>query len=455
MAGGAAALWGLAIGLRPLGDNSALTHLATGRLILSDGIPRRDPFSFTAAGEPWTVYSWLASLLMGLAERAAGANGIQLGRAALTCGLAVLVWVLSRPAGVLAGRIVTVVPVLIVGTNAWVERPLLIALVLMGVLVLLAEHEEVPTWPIVPVMWVWVNVHGSFPLGLVYLAVRVVGRRLDRAPSGRLPQLLAMAGAGTLLGGVNPLGPRLLVFPIELLGRHDLLSRVQEWRSPNFSRPQNIALLGMLLVGLLLCSRRRSFEDGLVAVVFGAAACVAIRNAPVATVVLAPVLARGLVGLGSLRGEGRSPLTMVAGTALGAVGVVMLTTALQGPAYDLARYPVPQVRWMEQQGLFERRVATQDFVGNFLIARQGTDAEVFFDDRFDMYPTAVVRDSIALLDGDEGWQRRFDRYDVDVVLWQRSRPLAGLLTLDPGWEVIRRDEDWVVAVRAEDGGGRG
>lgn len=447
MVGGAAALWGLALGLRPLSDNSALTHLATGRLILSDGIPRRDPFSFTAAGEPWTVYSWLASVLMALAERAAGLNGIQLGRAGLTLALGALVWVLTRPAGVLAGRILTVAPVLAVGTNSWTERPLLIALALFAVLVLLAERDEATPWVVVPLMWVWVNVHGSFPLGLVYLAVRVAGRRLDGTPPGRLTRLLAMAALGTLAGAVNPLGPRLLVFPIELLGRHDLLERVQEWRSPNFSRPQNLALLGMLMLALLLCSRRRSYEDGVVAVVFGAAACIAIRNAPAATIVLAPVLARGLSRLGAVRGEGRSGATALGAVGLVAVGAVLVGTALGGEPYDLQRYPVAQVRWMEAEGLFDRRVAAQDFVGNFLIARQGKDANVFFDDRFDMYPPQVVRDSIDLLDGREGWQERLDRYGVDVVLWQRSRPLAGYLTLDPGWEILRRDPDWIVAAR--------
>jgi hypothetical protein len=441
------ALWGLAIGLRPLGDNSALTHLATGRLILSDGIPRADPFSFTAPGEPWVVYSWLASTLMALAERAGGGNGIQLGRAALTCGLAVLVWALTRPAGVLGGRILAVAPVLVIGTSAWSERPLLFSLVFMAVLVLLAERDEAPPWLVLPVMWAWVNVHGSFPLALVYLGARLVGRRIDGAPPGRLPRLAGLAVGGTLLGALNPLGPRLLVFPIELLGRNDLLSRVTEWRSPNFSRPPNLALLGMILLALLLCSRRRTFEDGLPAVVFAASAAIAVRNSPLAAIVLAPVLARGLTGLGTIRGESRSGLTGVAAAGLVAVGAVVVATSLQEPAYDLAKYPVRQVRWMEQEGLLDRRVAAQDFVGNYLIAERGTDGAVFFDDRFDMYPPRLIRDSVALLDGDEGWQRRLDRYGVDVVLWQRTRPLAGLLALDPAWEVVRRDSNWVVAVR--------
>lgn len=386
---------------------------------------------------------------MALAERAGGGNAIQLGRAALTCGLAVLVWRLTRPAGVLAGRILPAALVLTVGTSAWTERPLLFSLVFMAGLVLLAEREEAPAWLVLPLMWAWVNVHGSFPLALVYLGARLVGRRIDGAPPGRLPRLAALAVGGTLLGAVNPLGPKLLVFPLELLGRNDLLSRVTEWRSPNFSRPPNLALLALLLLALLLCSRRRSLEDGLPAVVFGAAACLAVRNSPLAVIVLAPVLARGLTGLGSVRGEGRSGMTGVAAAGLGAVGAVLVATALQEPAYDLAKYPVEQVAWMEREGLLDRRVATEDFVGNYLIFERGTDGRVFFDDRFDMYPARVIEDAVALLDGEEGWQQRLDRHGVGVVLWQRSRPLAGLVALDPGWEVVRRDENWVIAVRRD------
>ena len=432
-----------------MGDNSALTHLATGRLIVEDwAIPRHDVFSFTARGEPWTVYSWLASTGMGLLDKAWGANGIQLARAALTCALAVVAWRLTRPAGTLAGRVLAVAMVLAVGTSAWTERPLLVALLLLGLLVLITEREGGPVWPVVPIMWVWVNVHGSFPFGLVYLGARLVGRRIDGTPTGRLPKLAGLALAGTLAGGINPLGPKLLVFPLELLSRHDLLERIVEWRSPNFSRPPNLALLAGLLLALLLCSRRRSFEDGLPAMVFGAAAAIAVRNSPLAVIVLVPVLARGLRGLGTITGDRRSPATAVAGVALAGLGATLVATALQEPAYDLGKYPVAQVDWMEERGLLERRVAVEDFVGNYLTARRGRDAEVFFDDRFDMYPRGVVADSIALLDGKEGWQRRLDAHDVDVVLWQRSRPLAGLVALDPAWRVVRKDGQWVVAVRA-------
>jgi hypothetical protein len=362
--------------------------------------------------------------------------------------LALLTWRLTRPAGVLAGRIIPTAVVLLVGNSAWPERPLLIALVLFAVVIATVESEGSP-WLVGPAMWIWVNVHGSFPLCLLYLLVRLLGRKLDGTQMGRLPVLAGAAILGTLAGAINPLGPRLLVFPLELLGRHDVLKRVEEWGSPDFSSPEILLFLIAVLVSLYMSGRRKSLEDGLPVFLFGAAACLAIRNIALASLVVTPVFARGLQGLGTVRGDQRNRVTAVAGAVVIAFAVVVTSTYLQGPAYDLRRYPVRQVAWMEARGLLDARVATQDFVGNFLTARAGTTAKVFFDDRFDMYPLPVIQDSLVLLDGREGWQRRLQARRVDVVLWRRSLPLAGLLALDPAWRVVRRDKTWIVAVRLD------
>lgn len=429
-----------------MGDNSALTHLATGRLILSDGIPRHDPFSFTAAGAPWTVYSWLASTLMAGLERLAGGNALQLAHGLLTLSLGVLTWQLAKPAGALAGRILAVSLVLVVGNSAWPERPLLLALVLFGLLVLTVERDG-PPWVLVPIMWVWVNVHGSFPLAVVYLLVRLVGRRIDGPDLRRLPSHLTLAVAGVMAGAVNPLGPKLLVFPFELLGRHDILKRVQEWRSPDFSNRVNLILLIAILLSLVMAGRRRSWEDGLTALVFGAAACLAIRNIAPAMVALTPVVARGLTGLGTIKGEDRNRLTAAMMAMLLATGVLVTVSFLQGQAYDLAKYPVRQVAWMESKGLLGERIAVQDFVGNYLTARRGPPVKVFFDDRFDMYPRAVISDALRLLDGAEGWDDALDRHRVDVVLWRKGPPLSSLLAVHPAWRIVRQDDAWIIAVR--------
>src|SRR5690606_4127399 len=65
------------IGLRPIVDNSFLTHLATGRVILESGVPTTDPFGSTSSslGSPWVVQSWLPATAYALLERLGGGPG--------------------------------------------------------------------------------------------------------------------------------------------------------------------------------------------------------------------------------------------------------------------------------------------------------------------------------------------------------------------------------------------
>jgi hypothetical protein len=446
--GAAFVLWGVAIGLVRLHDNSFLTHVATGRLILAHGVPTTDPYTFTAHGRAWVVESWLASVLYAGVENAWRAHGLQLLHAALGGALGALSWVLTRPARQLGGRIAAASAVLAVGTGYWSPRPLLIALALFAALMVLVESEDTPPWAAVPVMWLWVNVHGSWPFGLAYLILRLAGRRADGAAPGRLPRLLGMAAVGTVLGAANPIGPRLLTYPLVVLRDHQAFSHIAEWMSPMFSDPTNaIFLAAALLAFVLLVVRRGTIEDALVAAAFTAAALSATRNVPVAALVMTPVLARAVVGLGSLDGGRRGAVPAVALAALVAVGAVVVAGAFRRPEFDLSAYPVAEVTWMQDHGLVPGRVATPDYVGNYLEYRYGARASAFMDDRVDVLPTAVEHAYGILLGGTSGWQAQLAHYRIDAVLWPADDPLAGLLAESPQWTEPVRNRHWVVAVR--------
>jgi len=448
VAGLAFALWGLAVGLARLHDNSFLTHLATGRLLLAHGVPTTDPYTFTAHGRPWVVESWLASLVYGLVDRAAGGHGLQLLHAALAATLAALGWVLTRPAHQLPGRLAVAAFLLAVGSGYWSPRPLLLGLVLLAVLVVMVETGRGSPWWAAPLMWVWVDVHASWPLGLVYLALRWAGRRVQRRPPGRLPALTAAAAVGTAAAAVNPVGLRLLLYPLTVLEHHRAFANVAEWQPPSFADPANAVLLaGLALAVVALVARRGTVEDTLVAAVFGAGALLAARNVPVAALVLTPVLSRCLAGLGTLDGARRGVLPAVAVGALAAVGAVAVAGALGQPAYDLSAYPVGEVSWMAGHHLVPGRVAAPDYVGNYLELRYGTRASAFFDDRVDVFPLSTVRDYDTLLLGRPGWEGVLARHRVDAVLWPRAQRLARLLGSDHRWSVRLADRDWVVAVR--------
>jgi len=446
--GGAFAIWGTAVGLERLHDNSFLTHVATGRLILAHGVPTRDPYTFTALGRPWVVESWLASVLYRVIEDLAGSHGLQVFHAVLCALLAVLGWVLTRPARQLTGRILAAGALLAVGTGYWASRPLLIALVLFAVLVVMVETDKGPPWVLVPLVWVWLNVHGSWPLGLAYLVVRIVGRRVERHDAGRLPRLLGFALVGAVVGAINPIGLRLVAYPVTVITHHQAFAHIVEWQTPSFSDPVNVAfLVEALLAVVLLVARRGTVEDVLVVALFSAAALLASRNVPVAALLVTPVLARGLSGIGTIDGAGRGFVPALGLAALVALGVVLGAGALEHPAYNLSAYPVAEVSWLQSHHLVPGRVATTDYVGNYLEFRYGTHANAFIDDRADVFPPAVEKDYGTLLAGGEGWQAVLARYRFDVVLWPRSQSLASLIAEDPGWTVRISDRRWIVAVR--------
>ncbi len=446
--GAGAALWGLVVGLAPLRDNSFLTHLATGRLILADGgVPRADPFSFTAAGEPWVVQSWLASLVYAGLEEAGGLVAIRLLTGGLTAALALVVWCLTRRARGMVVRGALTAGALVVGLGFWSERPLLFGLLALALVLLAAEGDLDPRW-LVPVLWIWVNAHGSFPLGFVALALLALGRRLDGEHPGTELAALKWAAVGLVLAAINPLGPGLLAFPLELARRTDSFTTMVEWQSPAFDSMPQWAFVAQVLGAMALLVRAPSRRALLPTVAFVGASLLAVRNVPAASLVMLPGMAAAAQGLGALEGGARNRLTAVAMAAL--VGLAALTTTSSVATADTAldAYPEAAVTWMEDHDLVgtDVRVVTRDYVGNYLTARYGPDrTRVFIDDRVDMYPPSLVQDYHVLLDGEAGWDEVLRRHRADVVLWDQAEPLAQLLVASPDWEVVHRDEEWLVA----------
>lgn len=452
LVGAVVALCGLLVGLAELSDSSFLTHLATGRLILDSGsVPTADPYSFTAPGTDWTVQSWLASALYAGVEDLFGLSGVRVLFGLLCAALAALVWRLSEPAGALALRVGLVLPVLLIGTEAWDQRPLLFGLLGLAAVHLLADGRGRAWWA-VPVLWVWVNTHGSFPLGVGLVGALWLGRLVDRRPARRELEVLGWSALGGLLGAVNPLGPRLLVFPVELLGRADTLRFIKEWRAPDYGdlAPRVLLLQVALAVGALVVGRRR-FRSVLPLVVFVGLAVTSARNVAPASIVVLGAMAPAVRGLVTDRGPVVRPWIGPVRVAVVVLAVLAVASAFRRPAADLTFYPEAAVDWMEAEGLTgpDARIVSRDFAGNYLEARYGTETPVFIDDRYDMFPTAVVDDYRALFRGDDDWPAIVGRWDAQAILWTRDTPLGDRLEDGPdGWRVAYEDQYWLVAVPA-------
>ncbi len=88
-------VFGWAIGLAKLTDNSFFWHLRTGEYILDHGIPHHDVFSYTAPGTKWVAQSWLAEATYALLFRSMGGFGIRLFIGLVGAGIGMLTYRLA------------------------------------------------------------------------------------------------------------------------------------------------------------------------------------------------------------------------------------------------------------------------------------------------------------------------------------------------------------------------
>lgn len=448
-------LMGFRLGVSPINDNSMLTHIQTGiDMVRTGGIPRSDPYSWTARGTSWVVQSWLPEWSYGLAHRLGGFRLVVLEQAVLMAGLA---WLMVRLARAGSPSRTAMAGLISIGMafRFWTPRPLLVGLICMALTITIVERRR-STWLLVPVVWFWVQSHGSFPLGLAWLAARALGEGLDW--KGWPRDAMSYIGAfviGLAVAAVNPLGARLLTFPVTLGQRREAFERIVEWMSPNFHNGDaQIALVFLVPALLLLVRARLPWRDVVPVVAFLAAGLLASRNLPVTAIVFAPVLGRAFrrpESAPARRVDSPSQERLNRGLAVTVAVAFLLFGAaiLSRPGLRLAAYPEEAITYMERQGLLTdpHRIAHRDFVGNYLELRYRGRVPVFIDDRYDMFPRDVSRDYRELQGATSKALQVLDDRGVDVVLWDKDHSFANLLLVSGRWQEAHVDEEWVVLRR--------
>lgn len=440
---------GALIGLRPLHDNSFLTHLATGRLILDQSrVPAADPYSFSAHGAPWVVQSWLASMLYAALEAIGGLGAVRILGGVLSGALAALAWGLLRPATGVVARLTLATVFLVIGAGVWAERPLMFGLVAFALTVGAGERLIDPRW-LAPIGWLWVNTHGSFPLGIVYLGALLVGTRLDGTDAAQEGTSLRWLAAGVGLGVVGPLGLSALTFPVQLLAHQDVLRNVIEWQAPRFTSVSQRLFLIQLVGYVVLLVRRPTYRAAIPGAVFIAAALLGSRNISLASLVLLPAMATGLSDVGGLATSiRRRGLGIVIALSL-LLGVGMGASRLSAPDVQLGAYPLRSLAFLEKHGvdLEDHRLASRELVGNLLTFLYGPGHRVFYDDRFDMYPGEVSKAALALDDASPGVFTDLEEYDIELLVIPRESALALTIAREPEWRVLVVEDAWQLSCR--------
>ncbi|MDQ1467744.1 MAG: hypothetical protein QOH10_2159 [Actinomycetota bacterium] len=445
------------VGIRQLADNSFFWHLRTGTYMLDHGIPHGDIYSYTAPGTRWVAQSWLAELAYGALDRSFGAFAIRVLIALTGATITLLSYRLARR---IAGDRVRAALVAFVAYLATMvvfsERPLAFGLALALAVVWIVEVPDAriarrPLIALPIVFWVWTNVHGSFALGVVYIGLHVLGRAFDgHVPwRGRERELVAGTFLGLVVSLANPYGPGLLLFPVQLMGRGQVLSRIVEWRSPDFRTPTGMAFAAWLIVligALALSSRRPTRRDVLVAVPFVLLALWAERNIGLAVLFTMPIAARA-VATQRTRANSRSPAAAVALLVVVSLFAVSGINAASQPDFQVGGYPAEAMTYLQAHDLLGKRLFTTDAWAGYTILRFWPQQRVFLDDRYDMYPTPLIADYTDVANGAPRWEHVLDGAGVQVVVWQPKRALSQLLAESPHWRRVHTDKNATVFVR--------
>jgi hypothetical protein len=449
------------------GDPDMWWHLQTGALIWnSHVIPRVDPFSFSAVGQPWIAQEWLSEVTIYGAWLLGGFSGLMLwvctiGSLVVIAGYA-LCWLYSGNGKIaFAGAM----GIWFFGTIGLVVRPHLMGyfLLVCEMLILqLARTRDTRWYYALPAVFaLWVNFHSSFIIGIIVLAI-VFGSSLVKFRAGflvstpleRRARVRFCAGFALSIAALalNPIGPRLIWYPFDVLMNQQLnVASVAEWQPASFSDIRAwllIAAAGLiLLIPLVRKINLRLDELGLLAVGFGLAVQHE-RMLFIFGIIAMPIICRLLADTWQGYESGRE-LVVVNGVLLAIVALAVVSgfpdARLLAAQLEQAA-PVRAVDFIRRSGL-PGPMLNEYVYGGYLIWA-APEHPVFIDGRADVYePAGVLAQYGRWATLREDPRLLLDKYRIRLCLVSRDHPISRVMPLLADWKMVYSDPVSIVFAR--------
>ena len=409
-----------------------------------------DVFTFTAYGRPWLNQQWGADVLFALIYRAGGWTGI-----AVTRGLfvAILVLLLYRSCRAVGASPRTAALLTLASCCVGIEilpamRPQLLGFVLFAlVLWILSTRHESPyrIWWIPPIVAVWANLHGSFPLAILLIGFAWLEDHGENSDLARRHVLVA--AASVLASFVNPFGPRVWPYALNLLTDPDVVREVAEWGPPSIHTITGLFFFASILMTAWFLARRpvpTAWIPLLKLGVFAGIGLLAIRGvgwwALIAPVAIAEVVKDDL----KARDVSRPPVHLAIAALIVALVLVTLPVSRGrdprsgGPA-KLTYAPEDLVSAAARAAGPDRRVFVSQLYASWT-EFAAPSLLVAVDPRIELFPARVWADYFLVSDGREGWEEVLDLWDVRTLVLEPGQA-EGLL------QILPQHQEWRLVIR--------
>lgn len=455
---------------KPLNDPDFWFHLKGGEYTVLNGIPRTDPFSFTYYGYPWVDHGWLSGLIFYLIQSRFGFNALIFLFAVIATFAFWLVFRRCSAHPFIAGFAVFL-GALSVAPNIGVRTRVFTLLFTSIFLLLLTNYSRRAQgkiiWLLVPIMALWVNLHGGFVIGFVLIGLAMIGTVLDKwFGDDQLPLWPRLGVLGLVLGGcllaalLNPYAAEMFSIPGRVLQSPIYKEVVVDWRSPDFHQSDLFPFLLLFLIttaALALSPVRPKPSELLFFLATLYAALNTQRNVLIFPLVAVPLFANYFQHWLDANALGK-PLrqnTLFSGRAnllalLFLLPLVLFAVKLKSTVYGEFRQetmdvPLKAVEYLKEKQIVGNTFTVPNVWANYLIWEMPSNP-VFIDGR-DVYPEQFVQEYVDIALGMRDWREPFDRYGVQIAIVPRESVLATAIKNAHDWQQVYDDEMAVVFTR--------
>jgi hypothetical protein len=440
-------------------------HVKIGQdLLQSHHFPVADPYSWTVHGSPWIAYEWLGEVALALVDRVGGPQALDLFLFGFSSVIMLLIYGLSSmraqnsKAGFVSAGILCSI-----AFGSFTLRPQMFgSLFLVLMLIVLLKFRTGVSWPLwlLPFLFVfWVNMHGSFIIGIGVLAVHlcsglfsfrlgsVVGQAWTRKQRLQLESVLLMCIA---VLPITPYGTKLAVYPFDMAFSQPInVANVIEWKPMPFDLIGGKIFLALVVVAFALQVLFRftwRLEEMLLAVGGTVMACLHIRFILIFVPFFAPVLATMLAKwLPTYKKEIDKYWLNAILMAAGLAAMIHYRPTRDSIADAVSKqYPTGALKYLREHPAPGRLLNTYGYGGYLVQAGIPT----FIDGRGDIFERGgVFGDYIHLTQFKPGAFGILRNYDISVCLLDRDEPLSTALLESPKWQRVYLDATSAVYLR--------
>lgn len=441
-------------------------HVRVGEwIVVHKSVPGTGIFSYAAADFPWVSHEWLAAVLLYMAFSLAGWQGlIFIETIAIGLALLMLFNFLLKRTSLNTSLIYLLLAYLLLIPHI-MPRPHILALPITVFwtiqMIEASESQKSPPLLLALFMAFWVNMHGSFAIGLAFIvffgaeAVFLTAGNEARLRLARSWGIFFLASAAACV--LTPHGIEGLLLPFKLTGQTYMVDTIAEWASPNFHGFQPLEVWLMLFIGLALFKGmtlplfRLVFILGLIHL-----SLKSVRFSPDLLAFLAPMalagpFARQLNSVPNFSFKSLYPNNL----RHGLMAVLYLGSIMAFLSYrtNIESLQSKQVRRVLSTLQSEKAVlgnVLNSYAYSVYMIHEGFP--VYIDSRGELYGDKFMKDyfdTITFKNGAQGFEEKIKKYNIGWTFFESNLPVNAFLEIHPGWRKLYTDKYVTIFLAAD------